>query len=391
MTPEQAKELLRKYRLGLCTPEEEQAIIKWADNLGATPHAAFTKEEQAVFSELLDKRISELTGVNMHPRLEPAMVVELVERPRQNKRLWVRWVAAASVILIIATASFLYLNNKKSDQQLAEHTGAGILPGHDGAILTLADGQKILLDSLGNGRIAEQGKTTVLVNNGQLVYDVAGENKEVLYNTMSTPKGRQYRLLLPDGTKVWLNAASSITYPAAFAGNERTVTIHGEAYFEVAKDKSRPFRVNVNGRSEIEVLGTHFNVNAYDDEETIKTTLLEGSIRLTRNAERVTLKPAQQAVSSIHSPLTIDRSPDLDQVMAWKEGYFNFDNASIQSVMKQIARWYDVEVVYEGAVPTDRLLGELPMDARIEQVLQALQEIEVHFRIEGRKIIVTKQ
>jgi transmembrane sensor len=316
-----------------------------------------------------------------------------------ERRSWKRY-AVAAVAIISLTAGALYLfTNQKRDTSLAivpVPSKTQIIPGGNKATLTLGNGTTLVLDSTGNGLLANQGNVHVMkLANGQIAYEAGNRgSSEVLMNTMSTPRGGQYQVTLPDATVVWLNASSSITYPTLFTGNERRVSITGEVYFEVAKDKNKPFRVQTNSYSEVQVMGTHFNVNAYPEEDDVKTTLLEGSVKvlLTKGSagRSVVLQPGQQAVvgAGKDTMLSINKQPDLEQVMAWKDGFFNFDNEDIGTVMRQIARWYDVEVQYEGPRPTDKLIGELPMNASISQVLDALKRIKVNFRIEGRTIIV---
>lgn len=314
-----------------------------------------------------------------------------------------RWIAAASIIFLLGASVFVWLKNLSTRQQPLALESYQLrndaLPGRQGAVLTLANGQNVVLDSLGNSVVTMQGKTKVLIRNGQLVYDATAAEGEVLYNTMTTPKGRQYQLVLPDGSKVWLNAASSITYPTVFAGNERKVSIRGEAYFEVSKDKAKPFRVNIANQSEVEVLGTHFNINSYGDEGKIKTTLLEGSIRVSdTNAGSAVVKPGQQAQTALLIPgqpasvkgITINSDIDLEQVMAWKNGLFNFNHADLKTIMQQLARWYDMDVRYEGSVPSRKFKGEITRDLNLAQVLRLLEDVEVKFRIEGKTMIVTQ-
>jgi ferric-dicitrate binding protein FerR (iron transport regulator) len=210
---------------------------------------------------------------------------------------------------------------------------------------------------------------------------------DVMYNTMNTPPGGQYKLKLPDGTNVWLNAASSITYPTAFMGKDRTVTITGEAYFEVANDRLKPFHVKVN-EMDVEVFGTHFNVNAYNDEPAVKTTLLEGSVKVSKYAASVILKPGEQTSVSQSSYPSQPIPVETDLVMAWKNGLFNFNKVSLQDVMKQIARWYDVQIVYQGEIRPKKFGGEIQRDLNLSEVLEGLKETGIHFRIEGKKLIV---
>jgi ferric-dicitrate binding protein FerR (iron transport regulator) len=226
-------------------------------------------------------------------------------------------------------------------------------------------------------------------SNGQLAYNTQNEKPtEVLYNTLTTPRGGQYQLVLPDGSKVWLNAASAISYPTAFTGSERKVEIKGEAYFEIAKNTAMPFIVKVND-AQVQVLGTHFNINAYSDEDAIKTTLLEGAVKVTKDAASTLLKPGQQAILGRSSnEIRVQENTDLDAVLAWKNGYFSFNQTDLATIMRQIARWYDVDIVYSDKVPERRFGGEIPRNTNAAEVLKMLEESKVHFRIEGRKVIV---
>ncbi|HEU4470758.1 MAG TPA: FecR domain-containing protein [Flavisolibacter sp.] len=296
---------------------------------------------------------------------------------------------AAAVLLLLSIGAYLAFFQKPSGRTLADTPVAiplqnDVAPGKDGAILTLADGKTILLENASNGKLTEDA----IKSGNQLSYQNTS-SKEVEYNTMSTPRGRQYSLVLADGTRVWLNAGSSIHFPTAFVEKERRVEITGEAYFEVARDASKPFHVAVNGM-DVRVLGTHFNINAYSDEESIKTTLLEGSVQVSNGARQVVIKPGEQAsFSGGNSGLVNVRSGvDIDAVIAWKNGFFSFNNSDLPTVMRQIARWFDVEVVYEGTVPTRRFGGEISRNLNASQVLKILEESKVRFRIEGRRIIV---
>ena len=304
-------------------------------------------------------------------------------------RRW-RWVAAASVLLVLAAGAY-WLFNRHETTSIAEKP-ADVQPGRNGALLTLADGSQVSLDTISNSTIALQGGAKAVVINGALIYE-QNNGREVVYNTMNTPKGRQYQLTLSDNTKVWLNASSSIRFPTVFTGKERVVEITGEAYFEVAENRNMPFRVNADNRSEVEVLGTHFNVNAYKDEATVNTTLLEGAVRVRRSSsEAVTLKPGQQAI--VAGNIKVDDAVDIEKVMAWKNGLFNFEGASLQEVMKQLERWYEIEVVFEGKVPDIQFGGMLSKGLTLNQLLDVLQSLEgkdLNFRLDkGRTLVIKK-
>jgi ferric-dicitrate binding protein FerR (iron transport regulator) len=314
-----------------------------------------------------------------------------------------RWTAAAAVLLLLASAAYLVWKKTSLPNALAVNRSTpqapknDVAPGGNKAILTLADGTEVVLDSTNNGAITKQGNVTVIkLDDGQLSYkrSASTTSSTISYNTVSTPRGGQYQLVLTDGTKVWLNAASSLRFPTSFIGNDRRVEITGEAYFEVAHDNKKPFFVAVADMN-VEVLGTHFNINAYPDERTIKTTLLEGAVKVESQNQSALLVPGEQA-RLLNAPLedgnrrlqTINHV-DLEQVVAWKNGKFQFNQASVETIMRQVSRWYDVEVVFEGPIPDKRFNGKMYRNVNASQVLSILEEGGIHFRIEGNKVTVT--
>lgn len=323
-----------------------------------------------------------------HETLEkPVTATQFEVKRHYISRKWI-WVAAS---LISALAVGFYFMTKapsldKPSLAASEET-EDIQPGRQGAILSLSNGQKVLLDTVRNGMLTLQGGGIVKVMNGELVYEEAGE--EIVFHTMSTPNGRHYHLTLPDGTGVWLNAASAIRYPTRFEGKERRVELKGEGYFEVAKNEQMPFRVSIDDRAEVEVLGTHFNVNAYQNEQLITTTLLEGSVRFRAggNASPVVLKPGAQAQAG--DAIKVVEDADVEEAVAWKNGLFSFGGADIQTVMRQLARWYDVEVVYEGKIPGGTFKGKISKDLTLSQLLNGLGSARIRYRIEREgKIII---
>lgn len=266
-------------------------------------------------------------------------------------------------------------------------------PGGNRALLTLADGSTIVLDSAANGLLATQGKTQISKKeDGQLIYN--SENKDndqavSQMNMLSTPKGGQYQIFLPDGSKVWLNALSSIKYPTAFSKNERKVEVTGEVFFEVQKDINRPFKVFF-GETEVEVLGTSFNVTAYPEDATSRTTLVEGSISLTSSHIHKQLKPGDQASVGASGNITT-QIVDVEEAIAWKKGLFYFRNAGIEQIMKKAARWYDIKVRYDGAIPAKRFTGKIPMDVNVSELLQMLNYAGVACRFEDNQVIVSNK
>jgi transmembrane sensor len=319
-----------------------------------------------------------------------------------------RWTAAAVVVLSLGVAAYWFLNNNKT----VSTTGAVATttvqdvpaPQNNRATITLSNGQTVYLDSAGNGALATQGNVQVVkLADGQIAYK--GAANELVYNTLKNPRGsRVIDMMLSDGSHIWLNAGSSITYPVAFVGNDRKVEVTGEVYFEVAHNASKPFLVRHNDM-EVKVLGTHFNINAYDDEPDVKVTLLEGSVRVgsaigpaPKREQSAMLKPGQQAVLASNSRFTIDdsrltinHSPDINQVMAWKNGLFSFAGADLATVMRQLSRWYDIQVKYEGQIPARKFSGEITHDLTLSQLMNGLQSLGIKFRIEGRTMIVQQK
>lgn len=376
------EELIQKYLAGTCTAEEKALVESWhLQELSESTH--FPAEEQ-------------VDAVHQRIQLALAQHIQASRRRPVTRRLWFRVAAAALLAGIVATFVLLHFVKKTvADSRSALAGQQTILPGHDGATLTLADGSKVVLDSLGNGLLTVQNGTKVVLNGGQLTYQ-AGDTSAaaVTYNTISTARGRQFKVTLPDGSQVWLNAASSLRYPTAFTGDERSVEITGEAYFEVAKNEKMPFKVKANSQLEIQVLGTHFNVNAYEDEEAIRTTLLEGKVKVTPvlgsqlAAHRSQLLSPGQQAQIINNQLSIINNADVGQVIAWKNGVFNFQDATLETVMRQLARWYDIEVVYEKGIPNIAFEGEINRQNELANVLHILERLGVHFKLEGRRLTV---
>jgi ferric-dicitrate binding protein FerR (iron transport regulator) len=326
----------------------------------------------------------------------------------QRTRKWWLVAACAAFVLLALGAGYCWLytpngsHQEHTQQKLANKPVNDVLPGGNKAVLTLADGSRIVLDSTAAGALTLQGNTKIMMQHkGTLAYH-SGKQKTgtpVLYNTVSTPNGGQYQIILPDGTHVWLNAASSIRFPTAFA-SERKITMTGEAYFEVAHNAHRPFIVNVNNKEEVTVLGTHFNINAYDNEKAIHTTLLQGSVKVGKgqtakgSEQSVTLKPGEQAIAltspltTHHSTLTIDHSPDIDKVMSWKNGLFNLTGADFTDFMRQVERWYDVTVHYESAVPGMEFQGKLNRAVPLSDIVEYLKNLGVACRLEGKTLFV---
>ncbi len=311
------------------------------------------------------------------------------------KRKPFRYLSVACIGLIItAIAAFLY----KGNSSILNNGNKTVLkndvaPGGDNAVLTLADGSQVVLNDTENGKIIEeQGISITKTKDGQLIYKIKDPELNAAvktatiatYNTITTPRGGQYQIMLPDGTKVWLNASSSLKFPTSFVANYRDVELMGEAYFEVAKNKEKPFVVNVD-KMKVEVLGTHFDVMAYPDEKTINTTLIEGSVKVVQNNESRVLVPGQQAV--VGDGIQVVKASD--DVIAWKNGLTSFNDADIRTIMRQVARWYDIEVVYKGEIPRRLFTGQISRKANLSELIRIIELSDIHLKLQGNVIVVT--
>ncbi|HEY1165153.1 MAG TPA: FecR domain-containing protein [Chitinophaga sp.] len=304
-----------------------------------------------------------------------------------------RWTAAATLALLILTGSTFYMLQWR--KQPAAALTASVLsrpdaePGTNKALLTLADGAVVELDSSRTGPIPAQGNANIVARPGQLVYNKTASPAPaaVSYNLLRTPKGGQYQLVLPDGTKVWLNAASSLRFPTQFTESTRSVDLTGEAYFEVAKNAAQPFHVKVEGM-DITVLGTSFNIMAYTDESAIKTTLLEGAVKVAKGKEERLLKPGQQSQLEAGNSIKVINDADIELALAWKNGFTSFRSADIRTIMRQVMRWYNIEVEYEGEAPQRVFTGDIPRNARLSELLQLLEVSKIHFKMNNDRLVV---
>ncbi|ANI89616.1 hypothetical protein A9P82_10135 [Arachidicoccus ginsenosidimutans] len=341
-----------------------------------------------LFTELPDDKAKEILKAILQGSDENATI--------DNHTRHVSWVrlAAAAVFVLAFISGFYYLSSRKVNPD-AEKTVSNvrpktkIQPGHQGLVLTLNDGKKIILDTVKDGIVATQNHVKIIKKNGIISY--VGAGMQTAYNTASTDKGRRYRVLLPDGTQVWLDAASSIRYPLAFNEKQRVVNITGQAYFEVAKNPEQPFIVKINdGATQVEVLGTHFNINAYPDEDQITTTLLEGKVKISNQSGSKLLQPGQQAQLVNKGQIKIVENVNLNEVTAWKDNQFYFVSTDIKTIMRQASRWYDADVEYRANI-NDRFNAEIPASINISDFLKTLELTgKVKFTIENKKIIVTQ-
>jgi transmembrane sensor len=366
-------------------PEGDRELEAWAEKDVANRKLL----EECVSEEELEKQVA------VYRAIDPAegyrrWISYLQSRRKKSYLQNATWLAAASLLVAVVIAGLFKPSHPvPSTGRNAVAKKLPVLPGRNTAMLTLSDGRQVLLDSANNGELTQQGNVRLVKEgNGILSYAIAGKGiKEVAYNKLITPRAGQYQLLLPDGSHVWLNNASSIRYPVAFLGKDRAVELIGEAYFEIAKDATRPFIVKLKDES-VEVLGTGFNIKAYADEPLIQTTLLEGSVRVTRGDATVLLQPNEQAQANEGIGLKVIKGVPAEDIVSWKNGFFYFGRASLKEVMQQLGRWYDVDVRYEGTIPANEFGGKIDRNLPLNDLLQYLDKNQVHFRLEGRTIVV---
>lgn len=375
MNRETIYSLIQKHQQRIATDAEKQALANWYSSV-SSQDSEFPEEEDDVHEEILMRLLNE------------------IDFQKKRSVNYKGWAVAASLLIMLTAGTILFFNKYKTAQNQTIAQEHPIRPGGNKAILVLANGSKVLLTDVATGRIAQQsGSQITKTADGKLVYSAnpnAVKNTLPQYNTMQTPKGGQYQLLLSDGTRVWLNAESSIKYPVSFDSfNERRVELTGEAYFEVAHNKALPFRV-VSNKQVIEVLGTHFNVNAYPDEQNTTTTLLEGAVKIIAGDKNATLKPGQEAdLTTTFKISTVDPREAID----WKNGNFRFNEEPLESVMRQIARWYDVKIVYEDeSVKKETIVAVTTRFANLSALLKIMEQItNDRFIISGSTIRVAKK
>jgi transmembrane sensor len=392
--------LVNAYGEGKLRAAEEEELLALTEEAPDQVRAVIgAMREQAALQpimvprEQLRSRIDEVVSID---RAFPGTSTAPLQRIHLLRMPWFKY--AAAIIIFFGLGTYLYFNNSSNhpSEQLVHQalSATDVQPGGNKATLTLADGRTIVLDSAANGELAREGFSKInKTSNGAIEYitDRPGANMteaSSAMNMMRTPKGGEYQLVLPDGSRAWLNANSSITYPAVFVGSERKVEVTGEVYFEIAKKSRQPFRVTVNG-AEVQVLGTKFNVNAYGDETRLSTTLLEGSVLVKNGIALEKLQPGQQAQISRAGELEVMPKVNTDAVMAWRNGTISFDNHSLETNLKQLARWYDVTVAFEGPKPEVHLAGTVDKSLTLAQVLKGLEGLKLHTRLDpGNKLVV---
>lgn len=382
-------ELARKWQEGTLTPEEREEFDQWYESFNDTRMPDLTGETPAQLKERLHASVL----AKGRTRRQAVVRVMLIRRAVAT--------VAAVLLLVVSLTLFNRLGSPRPvpvATAAPRHVNTGIVPGSNKAILTLAGGSQVILDSAKNGLLAQQGLTGIVKQkDGAITYQELGAAHTAaetgpLYNTVTTPRGGQFAVTLPDGSKVWLNAASSIRFPTFFSGKERRVEVRGEAYFEVATNKTMPFRVAVEHPSdgkvmEVEVLGTEFNIMAYEDENTVKTTLLEGAVRVVRGDEKKVLHPGQQAQLKDGS-LHVLGNADAEDAIAWKNGHTLFAGEDIHAIMRKVSRWYDVDVEYRGQLPERKFTGGIARSSDLSVLLQILELNHIRTSVEGKKIIL---
>ncbi|MCS3795958.1 FecR family protein [Niastella sp. OAS944] len=386
--------LFLKYNQGEITEEEQAILDNWVNASAENKQLFATLTNNDELQPKLNL-LHEIEGTREDAKrwamqlIFTGAVVTPVRRAATYS-IWKTVAAAAVVTAVLGTSAYFLL--KKDTSEVAtvqpEHSVlADAAPGAYKAQLVLDDGSTIELDSAGNRKLAQQGNMQVMNADGQLVYKKDATTKATaLFNTLKTARGQMYPVKLSDGSAVWLNSSSSIRFPVAFTEQERRVEITGEAYFEVAHNDKKPFTVSVNG-TEVQVVGTVFNINSYNDEGSMRTTLLKGAVKVKKGDQQVMIKPGEQA-QVLNDNIKVNKEVNITKEVAWKNGLFYFKNEDLKTIMRQIARWYDVDVVYEGNVSKEGISGKIYRNTNLSEVLKLLNVLEVNFKMEGKKLII---
>lgn len=370
--------LLHKFLSNEMTPDELSQFTA-AVNTGDFDHL--------VQAAMLDHFQSQVH--TWEPARQEAVLQDILQQVTPAPRVvrWRRLWQAAAAVLLLGAGWGIYHFTVKSGTPAAETAVLADVPaGQQGAVLVLSNGQRVVLDSAGNGTVAAQAGANVVLNNGELAYEKADGSVDVAYNSIITPRGRQFSVTLPDGTKTWLNAGSSLRFPVTFAGKERRVELSGEAYFEVAANEAQPFKVSVNGKTEVLVLGTAFNINGYAEEAQVIATLVSGKVSVRTGRLAATLLPGQQA--RVTDAIHIKEEADVAKAVAWKNGAFDFNNATMEEVARQLERWYDIEVVYDKMLEQAPFAGKISRRASLQTVLKMMDDTELTVRLEGGRKLV---
>jgi len=407
MDTQQLRRLLAQYFDNTISRSDCELLLQHLDESDSAQLSAIIDDVLKVRHRAVPFEQAQQTRIYSRLAADISKRREITPRSRSTAadKPFARWARIAALWLAaIATALWLHLqfNSAPSLPQQAAATIPDdiVLPDDNQAVLTLADGKALIVRDSMHGVLANQAGVTIrLTADGSIQYESTVTHgthtakvprQPIPYNTFSTPKGHSHRLILPDGTPVWLNTASAIRFPVQFTGSERIVTLVGEAYFEVAHDETKPFRVLAEG-STIQVLGTHFNVSAYTDDTQVVTTLLEGAVNVSKNGQHIALRPGEQAIVDGRTGRMWQSTADTQSVMAWKNGYFRFDNESIESIINKVSKWYDIEkVAYHGQFG-DRFTGTFQRSKSITQLFDHLEQIApIKFKIEGKEVVIMK-
>ena len=385
------EDLIRKYNSGECSAEEKIWLEQWYQSFDWS-------NTNDTISDTRSKSLKEevwLALQNSKPSARPEATEPAITSLSSSINWW-RYAAAAVLVIGIAGIIFYLSRHPVKESNITDNNiiipveSGDALPGTSKAKLVLADGSVISLDSARNMQLKEEDGTFIDKQSGKLVYnDNGGGNGKILFNTLSTPRGGEYQLVLPDGSKVWLNAVSSIKFPTRFQGKERIVFLHGEAYFEVAKNKAMPFQVKLDNDMTVQVVGTHFNIMGYADENEVRTTLTEGIVKVTSPVKTVLLSPSKQAIMKRGNQSLTVSNADVAKALAWKNGMIEFDGDDLPYIMRQLSRWYDVDISFRGAIPKGTYKGAIRRQAPLSKVLEILRVAGVQYKMEGKKLIVT--
>jgi transmembrane sensor len=392
MTTQDAQLLLQRYLAGECTAEEKELLEAWWAELQAEFEWEVPMgQERAVHDRMLSRIKAELGG-ELETAASEAGAHGKGSTTPVRRIAWRRYAGIAAAVLVIAAGGWLWSSRHAAQPVDDSPITIKANPGGDRAVLMLGNGKRIVLDSVANGMLTIQGKDRIIKQDGQLDYQRSGKGEgatesAVMINTLAIPRGGQYKLILADGTKVWLDAASSITYPTTFVGKTRQVSVTGQAYFEVVHDPNMPFEVKVQGQT-IRDIGTAFNVNAYNDEPTMKITLVSGAVAVGEPGSRIELRQAGQQAEYKDGQRQPVQDADLTSVVAWRNGLFYLTSADIATVMRQVGRWYDVDIQFEKGIPAGHITGEVPRNTMLSTALQVLRTSGVHFTTEGKTIHV---
>lgn len=387
METQHLEELIKKYNAGLCSEAEKKWLEEWYQTF------EWNKSKNIPAMEL--QRLKEEAWsaiVSQKNATEKDRNYQVSTNKKVFRIRW--WYYAAAVLIIISLTTLLKPTAVKQTSPPVVAVKKPVIndipAGTSKAILVLGDGSSVSLDSAAVSQLKEGDGTVIDKQYGKLVYNRTGNaTSPVLYNTLRIPRGAEYQLVLPDGSKVWMNAASSLKFPTRFTGAERKVFLSGEAYFEITKNAKMPFRVVTDDAIEVEVLGTHFNVKAYEDENDVKTTLAEGKVKIKKDENNITLSPSQQGVWKKKTQGLTVKEVDAEKEIAWKNGIIEFNDDELPYIMRQLSRWYDVDISFEGAIPKGTYNGAIPRKATLSEVMQILKIAGVKYWLDNKKLVVT--